>query len=97
MLMVKKDIPVQMHAKMNQQTKQRNVNTEEVFDPEVLDCCIDIGDCHLENPPDELIKLLTGKPISECEKIIKEFLNPKEKLVIKWPRKIRFRIPDDNR
>lgn len=70
---------------------------DEVFVPEVYDCCIDIGDCRLENPPEELIKLLTGKPMSECERIIREYLKPKEKLVVKWPRKIGFQIPGDNR
>lgn len=73
------------------------MKSEEIFNPEVIDCCIDIGDCRLEDPPGELIKLLTGKPITECEKIIKEYLKPKEKLVVKWPRKIGFVIPVDNK
>ena len=73
------------------------MNTDEVFSPEVLDCCIDIGDCHLENPPDELMKLIIGRPIKECERIIRKYLKPKEKLVVKWPRKIGFSVPGDNR
>lgn len=78
--------------------KRANKNSkEEIFNPKELDCCIEIGNCKLENPPKELIKELIGKPISECEKIIKEFLKPKEKLVISFPRKIGFKIQNDNR
>lgn len=72
-------------------------NKEEIFNPDKLDCCIEIGDCKLENPPKELIDKLIGKPIKQCEKIIKEFLKPKEKLVISFPRKIGFKIQNDNR
>jgi hypothetical protein len=73
------------------------MKSEEIFNPDVIDCCIDIGDCRLENPPDDLVKLLIGKPLSECERIIKEYLKPKEKLVVKWPRKIGFVTAGDNR
>jgi len=76
---------------------EKNKTKEEIFNPDVIDCCIEIGNCRLENPPKELMRLLIGKPISECEKIIQEFLQPKEKLVIKWPRKIGFQTPGDNR
>lgn len=77
-------------------TKKKN-NKEEVFNPNELDCCVEIGNCELENPPKELIDKLIGKPISQCEKIIKEFLKPKEKIVIKFPRKIGFKIQNDKR
>ncbi len=77
--------------------KGKNAGKEEIFNPATMDCCIEIGDCKLENPPKELIDKLIGKPISECEKIIKEYLKPKEKLVIKFPRKIGFKIQNDNR
>ncbi|MNR53410.1 hypothetical protein D3C85_1734220 [compost metagenome] len=69
---------------------------EEVFDPDKMDCCIEIGNCELENPPKELMEKLIGKPISDCEKIIKDFLKPKEKIVIKFPRKIGFKTSNDN-
>lgn len=72
-------------------------NKEEIFDPKKLECCIEIGGYRLENPPQELIDKLIGKPIREGEKIINEYLKPKEKLVIKWKRKIGFIIPNDNR
>jgi len=76
--------------------ENKNSDKEEIFNPEKLDCCIEIGNCELKNPPKELIEKLIGKPIRECEKIIKEFLKPKEKLVIKWPRKMGFQIEPDN-
>jgi hypothetical protein len=69
---------------------------EEVFDPDKMDCCIEIGNCELENPPKELMEKLIGKPISDCEKIIKDFLKPKEKLVVKFLRKIGFKTSNDN-
>lgn len=69
----------------------------EIFNPDKMDCCIEIGNCELQNPPKELIEKLIGKPISECEKIIKDFLKPKEKLVIKFPVKIDFKTSNDNR
>ena len=69
---------------------------EEVFDPDKMDCCIEIGNCELENPPKELMEKLIGKPISDCEKIIKDFLKPKEKIVIKFPRKVGFKTSNDN-
>lgn len=46
---------------------------EEVFDPDKMDCCIEIVNCELENPPKELMEKLIGKPISDCE----IFLNQK--------------------
>lgn len=70
---------------------------EEVFNPDKMDCCIEIGNCELQNPPKELMEKLIGKPISDCEKIIKDFLKPKEKLVIKFPRKIGFETQNVNR
>tara|TARA_R110000868_G_scaffold176501_1_gene414205 strand:+ start:497 stop:724 length:228 start_codon:yes stop_codon:yes gene_type:complete len=70
---------------------------KEVFNPDHLDCCIEIGDCELQNPPKELIDKLIGQPISDCKKIIKEFLKPKEKLVVKFQRKIGFKTQNDNR
>lgn len=70
---------------------------EEIFNPDKLDCCIEIGDCRLENTPKELIDKLIGKPISECQKIIEDFLKPKQKLVIKFPGKIGFQIQNNNR
>jgi hypothetical protein len=70
---------------------------EEIFNPDYLECCIEIGDCRLENPPKELIEKLIGQPISDCKKIIEDFLNPKEKLVIKFQRKIGFETQNDNR
>lgn len=72
-------------------------NKEEIFDPKKFECCIEIGGYRLENPPQELIDKLIGKPIRECEKIINEYLKPKEKLVVKWKRIIGFKIPNDNR
>jgi hypothetical protein len=77
--------------------EKRNSDKEEIFNPEKLDCCIEIGNCELENPPKELIEKLIGKPISQCEQIIKEFLKPKEKIVIKFPRKVGYTIQNDNR
>jgi hypothetical protein len=70
---------------------------KELFNPKHLDCCIEIGDCRLENPPKELMDKLIGQPISNCKKIIEEFLKPKEKLVIKFRRKIGYETPHDNR
>ena len=70
---------------------------KEVFNPDHLNCCIEIGDCELQNPPQELIDKLIGKPISDCKKIIEEFLKPKEKLVIKLKKKIGFETKNDNR
>jgi hypothetical protein len=70
---------------------------KEVFNPDYLECCIVIGDCELQNPPKELIDKLIGQPISECKKIIEDFLKPKEKLVIKFQRKIGFITRNDNR
>ena len=29
---------------------------EEVFNPDKMDCCIEIGNCELQNPPKELIE-----------------------------------------
>jgi hypothetical protein len=72
------------------------LQSEEIFNPDVIDCCIDIGGCR-QDPPDDLVELLTGKPLSECERIIKEYQKPKEKLVVKWPRKIGFVTAGDNR
>lgn len=77
--------------------EKNNSDEEEIFNPDLIDCCIEIGNCKLENPPKELIEKLIGKPISQCEIIIKEFLMPKEKLVIIWPKKIGFKIKNDNR
>lgn len=76
--------------------KKKN-DKEEIFNPKEVNCCIEIGNCELENPPKELVEKLIGKPISQCEKIIKEFLKPKEKIVIKFPKKIGFKIQNDNR
>ena len=70
---------------------------KEVFNLDHLNCCIEIGDCELQNPPQELIDKLIGKPISDCKKIIEEFLKPKEKLVIKFKKKIGFETKNDNR
>ena len=70
---------------------------KELFNPDHLDYCIEIGDCELQNPPQELIDKLIGKPISDCKKIIEEFLKPKEKLVIKLKKKIGFETKNDNR
>jgi len=70
---------------------------KEIFNPKKLDCCIEIGDCELQNPPKELIDKLIGQPISDCKKIIKEFLKPKKKLVVKFQRKIGFKTQNDNR
>lgn len=95
--MVKRDIPVLMHVNPNLQINKQVMKPEEVYNPDAIECCIEIGDCRLENPPDELVNLLIGKPLTECEKIIKEYLKPKEKLVVKWPMKIGFVIPNDNR
>lgn len=82
--------------KIKTMTQKKN-NKDEIFNLDVFDCCIEIGNCELENPPKELIDKLIGKPISQCEKIIKEFLKPKEKIVIKFPRKIGFKIENDKR
>jgi hypothetical protein len=78
--------------------KKKTIKKAEVFNPDHHDCCIEIGNCCLENPPKELIELLRGKPVSDCEAIIQEYLHPKGKLLIKWRRKIGFRIPgiDEN-
>jgi hypothetical protein len=70
---------------------------EKVFNPDKMDCCIEIGNCELQNPPKELMEKLIGKPLSECEKIIKDFLKPKEKLVVKFARKIGFKTSNDDR
>ena len=78
-------------------SKRKRNTKEEIFDPKKMDCCIEIGNFELENPPKELIDKLIGKPISECEKIIRDYLKPKEKLVIRFPRKIGFKIQNDNR
>jgi len=69
----------------------------EVFNPDHLDCCIEIGDCRLENPPKELLDKLIGQPISDCKKIIRDFLKPKEKMVIKFRRKIGYQTKNNNR
>lgn len=74
----------------------KNKNNE-IFNPDYLDCCIEIGDCELQNPPKELIDKLIEKPISDCKKIIEDFLKPKEKLVIKFQKKIGFKTQNDNR
>lgn len=78
------------------QKKRKNAK-EIVFNPEKMDCCIEIGNCELENPPKELLKKLIGKSISECEKIIKEFLKPKKKLVVRWSTRVGFQTKNDNR
>lgn len=64
----------------------------EIFNSDIHGCCIEIGNFRLENPPEELIKMLIGKTLKECEEIIEEYLNPK-KVVVKWNRKIGFEVP----
>lgn len=55
---------------------------------------LEIVNCKI--PPKELMEKLIGKPLSQCEKIIKDFLKPKEKLVVKFLRKIGFKTSNDN-
>lgn len=74
--------------------EKQAIKKTEIFNPDHHECCIEIGNCRLENPPKELIELLKGKPISECDAIIKEYFQ-KQKMVFTWQRKIGFRIPDN--
>ncbi|MBI3502323.1 MAG: hypothetical protein HY063_11065 [Bacteroidetes bacterium] len=66
----------------------QDINDEEkIFNPQKMGCCVDISGFIIENLPQKLINKLAGKPISEGEDIIKEFFNPKEKMIIKWSKK----------
>lgn len=73
------------------------MNKDEIFNPDEFSCKVEIGEIVMENPPKELIEMLVGKTLTECEKIINEYLHPKEKIVIKWNKKIGYDTSNDNR
>lgn len=73
------------------------MDENDIFNPDEMACSIDMGGILMENPPKELLDKLMGKTIKECEIIIEEFIHPKEKLVIKWSRKIGYDTTNDNR